>query len=83
MTRWLRPEGLCHGERRVPEVRLGRDQLDVDALLRKISEREHRLDRRNPPADDHHPLCALHGRHIAHASARLHRGLLRKHPSAT
>ena len=46
------PERLEHGERPVPELRLGRDQLDRDPLLGEVAERENSLERRDPAAGD-------------------------------
>ena len=47
-------ERLEHGERPVPELRLGCDQLDRYPLLGEIAEREDCLERRDPAAGDEH-----------------------------
>jgi hypothetical protein len=46
------PERLGHRQRPVPEMRLGREQLDLDATLPVCPQRERRLERSHASAGD-------------------------------
>ena len=48
------PERLEHVERRVAQLGMRRDQLELDAHAGVRPQREHRLERRDATADDEH-----------------------------
>jgi hypothetical protein len=61
VPRLAEPERLRDGERAVPEVRLGSEQLNVDAPVREGAQRERGLERGHAAAGDQHRCCALAG----------------------
>ena len=62
-------ERLGDGQRPVPEMRLGREQLKVDALLSELSERKRRLQRGHSTARDQDPVSGLLSLTLAHRSS--------------
>jgi hypothetical protein len=53
-------ERLRDSERPIPKVRLGRDQLDADAILRKRPQSQGGLEGRDAAARDHYPRRHVH-----------------------
>ncbi len=55
-------ERLGHGDRAVPEARLGREELHADKALAELAQGQRRLQRRDAAARDHHREAVV--RHV-------------------
>ena len=65
-------ERLGHGKRAVEEISIGCQELDVDSVLRKGSEGDHRFQRGDPASGDEYVVTVLTARHdrATHPSLR-------------